>query len=251
MGLSRTAAALGALVALCSCDVLFPEFSGKPPPDLASAGDGGSSDASSTPHLQGQVCALGDARDYRTCSVGLGGPYRITVEETRDQTMTDSSGSFTLTTARPLTIATVAVIDTSGTFTPTVTALHPAGGVLERLALPVLAAQVLGNMELSSGVSPDATRGAVVVWTVDATGAPVAGVRSTPPPLAAGPFYEGAQVNELMQGQATGSHGLLAFFDVGAGTARLGLQPPSPYFADSYELPIRSGAVTLSALPLH
>ena len=240
-----------AALALIGCDTLFPEFSGMPPmSDGAASGDGGV--ASGMPHLAGRICGLGDVRDYRTCSAGpVGGPFRISVEETRDATLTDGSGAFTLVTARPLSIATVGIVDTSGTFTTTVTALHTSGGVIEGIALPVVPVSVMQQLALANGVPTDDTRGAILAWAVDATGAPVAGVRTQAPPLADGPFYEGAAANEVASGLATRQRGMLALFDVSPSTVRLELAPPQPYQADGYDLPVRPNALTLTALPLH
>ena len=66
------------------------------------AGDGGSADGGdTTPHLTGLVCILADLRDYRTCTAGSPGIMRITVEETREATMTDATGHFTMPLAMP------------------------------------------------------------------------------------------------------------------------------------------------------
>jgi hypothetical protein len=237
-----------AALALGGCDLLFPEFAGTPP-DLAT-GDAATDAASSLPHLAGQVCVLADVRDYRTCTTGSG-TFRISVEETHDVATSDATGVFFVPTARPLAIATVSVSDTAGTFAPTVTVLHPPGGVIDRVALPVMSADTLRTLSTEDGFPLDPTRGALLVWTLDATGVPVAGVRATAPTIASGPFYDGASANELTLSTATSAHGLVAIFDVTPTTLRLPLTPPAPFLPDSYDLPIRPNALTITTLALH
>ena len=52
--------------------------------------------------IAGVVCVLGDVRDYRTCATGSPGILRVTVEETRQQTMTDVAGHFSLPLSQKL-----------------------------------------------------------------------------------------------------------------------------------------------------
>src|SRR5690349_6240282 len=101
---------LAAAVTVGGCSTLFPEFFGGNPPmhDAGASGDGGTPDGGGAPAISGTVCILGDVRDYRSCKAGAPGMMRITVEETRDQTMTDLGGRFTLTLSKPLSSATVA-----------------------------------------------------------------------------------------------------------------------------------------------
>src|SRR5882724_9635238 len=94
---------------LSGCDALFPEFSGNGH-DAAVAHDGGATDDGGTPMLAGVVCILADVRDYRTCATGSPGSLRITVEETRQQTMTDAAGRFVLPLSMTLATATVAAV---------------------------------------------------------------------------------------------------------------------------------------------
>src|SRR2546428_6936210 len=109
---AATAVASGSALLLLGCDTLFPEFSGNKPPAVDMAGDGGSADGGdTTPHLTGLVCILADLRDYRTCTAGSPGIMRITVEETREATMTDATGHFTMPLAMKLDVATVAAVD--------------------------------------------------------------------------------------------------------------------------------------------
>ena len=96
----------GIVSALSGCDTLFPEFSGKPA-DAAVPGDGGVDDGGGAPLLAGIVCILGDVRDYRSCATGSPGILRVTVEETRQQTMTDVTGHFTLPLSMKIDVATV------------------------------------------------------------------------------------------------------------------------------------------------
>src|SRR4051812_12430453 len=104
------AAALAtAALATPGCDTLFPELSGKAPQDAAAsdAGDGGDT----SPRLVGAVCLLKDVRDWRSCAPGATGLLRITVEETRQMTMTDATGHFELPLSAKLDSATVAAVD--------------------------------------------------------------------------------------------------------------------------------------------
>src|SRR4051794_9777530 len=94
-------------LSLAGCDTLFPEFSGKPA-DAAVPHDGGVADDGGMPMLAGVVCILGDVRDYRSCATGAPGILRVTVEETRQQTMTDAAGRFVLPLSMKLDVATVA-----------------------------------------------------------------------------------------------------------------------------------------------
>jgi len=102
------------LFALSGCDVLFPEFNGSG--DAAVPRDGGAPDDAGTPMLAGVVCVLGDVRDYRSCATGSPGALRVTVEETRQQTMTDVTGRFSLPLSQTLATATVAAVDPSGRY---------------------------------------------------------------------------------------------------------------------------------------
>src|SRR2546423_6929436 len=166
---------LAGILALSGCDTLFPEFSGKPA-DASVAHDGGADDGGSSPMIAGVVCVLGDVRDYRTCATGSPGLLRITVEETREQTMTDVTGHFTLALSMKLAIATVAAVDPSGNFAPTIVPVRLSGGVANNVALPVVSQQTLMQIELANGLQADPQRGTFLGWAVDPSGAPVAGV---------------------------------------------------------------------------
>src|SRR5271154_473814 len=93
--MSRLFTALLFASSLCGCSTLFPEFFGGNPAD-AGTNDGGTDAGSGAPQLAGVACIISDVRDYRSCAVGSPGILRITVEETRDATMTDPTGHFTL-----------------------------------------------------------------------------------------------------------------------------------------------------------
>ncbi len=234
------------LVALSGCDVLFPEFNGSG--DAAVPGDGGATDDGGTPLLAGVVCVLGDVRDYRTCATGSPGVLRVTVEETRQQTMTDVTGRFSLPLSQKLTTATVAAVDPSGNFAPTIVPVHLANGIANNVALPVVAAQTLSQIELANGIQDDPQRGTLLAWAVDPTGAPVAGVGSGVTTA----LYDDNAPNTLSAGTATHQRGTIALFTVTPTSLMLTLTPPasSPLSPDSFTVPIRSGAVTATTLVL-
>ena len=235
------------LFALSGCDVLFPEFNGTG--DAAVAGDGGAPDDAGTPLLAGVVCVLGDVRDYRSCATGSPGALRVTVEETRQQTMTDVTGRFSLPLSQKLATATVAAVDPSGRFATTLIPVHlAAGGIANNLALPVVDAQTLANIELSNGVQDDPQRGTLLGWAVDASGAPVAGVGSGITTA----VYDDNAPNTLSAGTATHARGTIALFGVTPTSIMLTLTPPAsaPVSGDTFTLPIRSGAVTATTLVL-
>src|SRR6516164_7218606 len=145
------------ILALSGCDTLFPEFSG----------NGGIDDGGTAPLLAGVVCILGDVRDYRTCATGAPGILRITVEETRQQTMTDAAGHFSLPLSMKLDLATVAAVDPSNNFAPTISPVRLVNGVSANLALPVVPAQALSSIELANGVQDDPQLGTLLSWAVD------------------------------------------------------------------------------------
>src|SRR5262245_19466026 len=112
------------LVFLCAgCDMLFPEFAGKPPMMDAASGD-----ADGTPQIQGVLCSLGDVRDIRSCASGVPGGMHVTVEETRDAAPVDASGHFTLLLSQILPSATLAAADPTFNYLPTVTTIPLASG---------------------------------------------------------------------------------------------------------------------------
>src|SRR5436309_2054117 len=94
------------LILLCAgCDLLFPEFAGKPAADAASG------DAGAMPHIAGVLCALGDLRDYRSCGAATSTAMRVTVEETRDAAPADGAGRFNLALSQMLDHALLAAAD--------------------------------------------------------------------------------------------------------------------------------------------
>ncbi len=242
----RWALLFAGLVALSGCDVLFPEFSGNG--DAAVPGDGGAPDDGGTPLLAGVVCVLGDVRDYRTCATGSPGMLRVTVEETRQQTMTDVTGRFSLPLSQKLTSATVAAVDPAGNFAPTIVPVHLANGVANNLALPVVAAQTLSQIELANGIQDDPQRGTLIAWAIDPSGTPVAGVASG----ITSALYDDNAPNTLSAGTATHQDGTIAVFTITPTSLMLTLTPPasSPLSPDSFTVPIRSGAVTATTLVL-
>jgi hypothetical protein len=235
------------IFALSGCDMLFPEFSGKPN-DAAVSGDGGVDDGGTAPLLAGVVCILGDLRDYRTCATGAPGILRITVEETRQQTMTDAAGHFSLPLAMTLDVATVAAVDPANNFVPTIVPVHLVNGVAANLALPVVPAQALSSIELANGVQNDPQLGTLLGWAIDPSGAPVAGVSSGITTA----LYDDNAPNTLSAGTATHQKGTIALFNVTPSTRMLTLTPPpaAPVSPDTFTVPIRSGAVTATTLVL-
>ena len=235
------------LFALSGCDLLFPEFSGNGA-DAAVARDGGATDDGGMPMLAGVVCVLGDVRDYRSCAAGSPGALRVTVEETRQQTMTDVTGRFTLPLSQALTTATVAAVDPSGNFAPTIVPVHLQNGIANNLALPVVSQETLSQIELSSGIQDDPQRGTLLAWAVDPSGTPVAGVSAG----ITSALYDDNAPNTLSAGTATHARGAIALFTITPTSLTLTLTPPasSPLSADTFTVPIRSGAVTATTLVL-
>jgi hypothetical protein len=243
----RVLAALIVTVSLAGCDVLFPEFFGNKS-DAGVHGDGGMSDGGGPPHIAGVVCVIQDLRDYHSCAVGSPGILRITVEETRDETMTDATGHFDLPLAHAITGATVAAIDPRGTYAPSIVPLRLANSATDSAALPIVNAQTFANLALQNGLFLDPAQGSLLSWVTDDTGAPVAGVTSSQ----SNTLFEGNSPDELAPGARTGAHGSLAVLQAAPTTLTLTLTPPPtlPLTPDSYVLPIRAGAITASTLVL-
>ncbi|MGZ3441081.1 MAG: hypothetical protein ACXVDD_16270 [Polyangia bacterium] len=232
---------------LSGCDTLFPEFSGNGA-DAAVARDGGASDDGGAPMLAGVVCILGDVRDYRTCATGSPGLLRITVEETRQQAVTDATGHFVLPLAMKLDSATVAAVDPAGHFATSVIPVRLVNGAANNLALPVLDAQTLSSIELANGLQDDPQRGTFLGWAIDPTGTPVAGVSSAQTTA----LYDDNAPNSVSPGTTTHQRGTIMLFTVTPSTLTLQLTPP-PTVAlqgDSFTVPIRPGAVTTTTLVL-
>jgi hypothetical protein len=238
---------LAVVFVLSGCDMLFPEFSGKPT-DASVPGDGGVDDGGTSPLLAGVVCVLGDVRDYRTCASAATGILRITVEETRQQTMTDAAGHFSLPLAMKLDVATVAAVDPTSTFAPTIVPVRLANGIAGNIALPIISQQTLMSIELDNSVQDDPQLGTFIGWAIDPTGAPVSGVSSGITTA----LYDDNAPNGLSAGTATHQKGTVALFNVTPSTKTLTLTPPATTSlqADTFTLPIRSGAVTATTLVL-
>jgi hypothetical protein len=232
------------------CDTLFPEFFGGKPAssDLGTTDAGALVDGGSAPHLSGTVCILADLRDYTTCRGGAVGSMRITVEETRDQGMTDANGNFDLALSSVITTATVAAIDTKGVYAPSIIPLTLTGGARNGVALPVVDLQSLSNDAYENGRTLDAQEGSLLAWAVDGAGTPIAGVTATPKTA----LFEGGAAGQLGSGTNTGVHGTIAILTATAGSLTVALTPPTgdALKADSFVLPIRAGAVTVSTLVL-
>jgi hypothetical protein len=245
--MSRVFAATLLALSLGGCSTLFPEFFGGGAKPDGGMSDGGTSDAGGPPHIAGVVCILGDVRDYHSCALGSPGVLRITVEETRDVTMTDVAGHFTLPLARALSTATVAAIDPRGVYAPTIVPLRLVNSATDSAALPVLAAQTLSDLALQNGQFLDQQQASLLAWVTDDTGAPVAGVTTALP----GVLVENGP-NALTPGNITGAHGTLALLQASPTMVTLTLAPPPtlPLKPDSYVLPLREGALTASTLVL-
>jgi hypothetical protein len=247
--MTRVLALVAAAAALAGCDTLFPEFSGgnKPAPSDAGCTDAGCTDAGPVAaHLAGAVCILADARDYRSCATGSPGALRITVEETRDVTMTDIAGNFTLPLASTLATATVGIVDPRGYYATSIVPVRLVNGSAANVALAVVATQTLSNLALQNGAVLDATQGSLLAWAVDSTGVPVAGVTFAQPSA----LVDGAAANELTPGVRTGARGAIALLQVAPRSLTLALTPPPTLAPDNYALPIRPGALTISTLIL-
>ena len=236
----------GVNLMLAGCDLLFPEFAGNSA-DAAVVGDGGVEDGG-VPILSGVVCVLTDVRDYRTCTAASVGVLRISVEETRDATTTDASGHFSLPLSKSLAIATVGVVDPTNTYAPTVVPVTLASGIANGIALPIFSQQTLQNLELQNGLQEDPSLGIFFGWAVDPSGTPVAGVSTGNNQI----LYDENAPNTLSPGTATHSDGTVALFAVAPSSLVLTLTPPPTTVlkADTFTVPIRSGAVTASTLVL-
>jgi hypothetical protein len=239
-------------VVLPGCDTLFPELF--PNADMVStstdmastdmAGDAGAV----TPQIAGQVCVIADVRDYRSCATStFGSDLRITVEETRDEAMTDLNGVFILPLSAKLTTATVAVVDSSGRLQTTVIPLRLINNAAIGLALPTVPAASVTNIATSDATTLDPNHGVVLGWAIDETGLPVANVSANTAILA-----DSGDANVLVPASATGSHGAIAIVNSNVGSLTLGLTTPasSPVAGDTFVLPVRAGAITLTTLVL-
>jgi hypothetical protein len=227
---------------LAGCSVLFPEF------NTPSTDDAGASDAGALPHVAGAVCSLSDLRDLRSCALGPHGSFRVTIEETHDAALADASGNFNVPTMSALATATLSVVDSTGAFVPTVTVVHPTAGVVDNFAVPVVGTDQQQQLALAAGTAVDPTRGGLLAWTVDATGAPMAGVRATAIAGAVGPLYDGDSQSSLVASSSTGAHGVVGQLDVTPGTVALALSTSTT--TTTFMLPVRAGAMTLMALTL-
>jgi hypothetical protein len=247
MRLSALGLAVATTVALAGCDTLFPEFGGSSKPAADAGTDLGGDMVASAPHLAGQVCTISDLRDYRSCTLGATGVLRITVEESRDATMTDINGVFNLALARGLTGITVAVIDPSGRLAPTIVPLTLVNGVLDKVALPAVPQAALTNAANANGLTPDPNRGTVLAWAIDNTGAPIAGVSSDTTML-----VDGSTPNQLFPSQYTGSRGAVALFNASPQVVTVALTPPptAAVVGDRFAISVRAGAVTATRLVL-
>jgi hypothetical protein len=237
------------VLVLAGCDTLFPEFAGKGPDAGVPTDGGGSDDGGATPALSGVVCVLADLRDYRTCTTGAPSNLRITVEETRQATTADPSGHFTLMLSSMLTTATVAVVDPANNFVPTIVPVRLSNGVAANVALPIVSTQTFMNLELQNGIQNDPQAASFLGWAVDGTGTPVAGVSTG----VTSALYDDASPDSLSPGTATHQRGAIAILNVlGTTTLMLTLTPPptTPLKGDTFTLPLRAGALTMTTLVL-
>jgi hypothetical protein len=241
---------LVALLLASGCNVLFPEFFGGKPLDAGVADHGvDAAEESGAPHLSGVACVLADLRDYRSCAVGNPGALRLTVEETREMAMTDSSGRFRFPLSQALATATLLVVDPHGQFAASVVPLRLDAGVADELALPLAPAAAVQQIALGNGATLDPARAALLVWAVDARGTPVAGATVSG---AGRPLYDDAGANQLSPGVGTAAHGAAAAFDLLPTKVAVTVTPTaSPTLRpDQFTLPLRAGALTLTTLPL-
>lgn len=240
--------------AVLGCDKLFPELTGMPP-DMVGTGDGGA-DLGGT-SLTGKVCVLADLRAPQSCQVAAVG-RRLTIEENRASADVAADGSFTISLAGVVDTATLAVSDgTGGVGRSTTTISVLAGAQLtaarsQGVMLPVVDAQILGTLSLATGAGNDPTRGAIIAWVVDGTGVAVRGAEAARIQGAVGPLYDSPGSNTLGEGGASGGYGTIGFLDVTPGKASISISAPlgAAVRGDAFTLPVRGGAVTLSALGL-
>jgi hypothetical protein len=226
------------------CGLLFPEFWGGPG-DGAALDDGGTdADGGGVLGVHGQLCGLSDVRALTSCATGVGAGFRVTVEETRDQTTCDASGHFAITLSSPVERATVAAIDPSGHFLPTVTVVQPSTA---DFALPLAPAAALRGAVAAAGYNLDPQAAAVLAWTIDPHGAPVARATFT---AGAATLTDGDAPGVLLPADATGARGLVALIAPLPPSVAIGVRPPAPLEADTFTLPVRAGAVTMSTLVL-
>jgi hypothetical protein len=239
-----------AVLLLAGCNVLFPELN-PPPADLAPTPDGGGGDGGGAPRIEGQACLLTDITALASCQPGAGArELRVSIEETRDVIQTDASGRFSLPTTRALELATVGVVDATGFYVPTLVTVRPQNGVVTGLLVPLVRVDTLALAAQRAGATLDASRGALLTFVLDTNGRPVAQTLARlSVGIGAGPLYDNGP-NDLAAAARTGPRGTVAFFDLRPGSATLALTPPSGYTADQYTLPIRGGALTISALLL-
>jgi hypothetical protein len=238
---------------LAGCDSLFPELFGGSADMVSTSTDLASTDMAGdagvvTPQLQGQVCVITDVRDYRSCATStFASDLRITVEETRDQVMTDLNGKFTLPLTATITTATVAVVDPAGHYQTTVIPLTLSNGAVFDLALPLVPAASVTAMASNDATTLDPNRGVVLAWAIDEVGLPVAGVSANVAMLA-----DGDSSNALLPASATGSRGAIGVVNSSVGSLTLTLTTPaaSAVIGDSFILPVRAGAITTTRLVL-
>lgn len=239
-----------AALLLSGCDQLFPELGGEKS-DLAVATDGGT-DLAPSPFF-GSVCRLGDLRTPSSCA-SAGANRVVTIAETGIRTTTSVDGSFSFLTVG--TTVTFVVSDPPGSApvsTPTVSMLAGATLAAARahgVLLPVIDADTYQQLGLANGLDGDATRGAVLGWVVNGSGAPVAGAVATRIASATGPLYDTG--DGLQTRASAGPFGAVAFLGLSPGTSTIGIAAPagSGLGANAFSLPIFAGAVTTSALML-
>ena len=240
-----------AACALPGCDEILPALFGSGATDMAStdmASTDMSGDLGVVREIQGQVCVITDVRDYRSCTVGTyASDLRITVEETRDEVMTDLNGAFTLPLSATITTATVAVVDSTGKYQTTIIPLELVNGAKTNVALPLVPAASVTAMANNADATLDPNRGVALVWAVDEVGLPVAGVSANTSMLA-----DGSDANVLVAASATGSRGAIGIVNTVVPTLTLTLTTAasSAVVGDTFPLPIRAGAVTTTTLVL-
>src|SRR5436190_524598 len=126
---------LALVLLLSGCDVLFPEFAGTPPADLAGGDLAGLEAGVSSTVMSGTVCALADVGSPFRCATLRGDGLLVSVEETRESVAVAADGSFRVTLPRTL-LMVVSVSDKLGTYATTVASVKPDAQQL--LALPMV-----------------------------------------------------------------------------------------------------------------
>jgi hypothetical protein len=216
-----------------------------PNTDLRARGDLGDGGQGEGGQVRGQVCTLAEIRDYRLCAVAGGrSGISVTAQEAHGAAETDASGRFVLgLQAGSPQVVTLVLADGRRQLASAAVQLQVGGPAT---AVPMVTVQ---RMELlrAQGIQQSPSRGALLAYVVDGSGAPVRGAQAqvrAADRAFQGPFYEeGSEI--LVQGGRTGPSGLVAVFDLPPGKAELALTGTRQA---TYPVVAVAGAVTFTLL---